>query len=93
MIIEHHVFTLASGVDEADFLAADVAVQTEFAPFQHGFIRRTTARDGDTWLVETLWFSDDDAAAAGSADHPAVAALDACVDAASERRNRFATLD
>lgn len=93
MIIEHHVFRLADPVDESSFRAADVAVQTEFAPFQHGFIRRTTARDGDRWLVETLWYGPDEAQAAADSDHPAVVALAACIDAASERRDRFETLE
>src|SRR5665213_3585818 len=49
--------SLAPGVAEVEFLRADVAVQTEFAPFQPGFIRRTTARGEreNTWLVLTLW--------------------------------------
>ena len=53
MIIEHRTFRLAAGSDEAAFLAADRRVQTEVVPFQHGFIRRTTARNDDgRWLVE-----------------------------------------
>ena len=93
MIIEHHVFRLAPGVDEADFLAADEAVQQRFVPFQEGFIRRTTARDGDRWLVETFWYSAQLATAARDSDHPAVVALAACVDEATERIDRFETLD
>lgn len=94
MIIEHHVFRLAAGVDEADFLAADVAVQTGFAPFQQGFVRRTTARGADgQWLIETFWYSHDDAQAAVDSDHAAVVALAACVDPSSESRERFETLD
>ena len=94
MIIEHHVFRLAAGVDETDFLAADVAVQTGFAPFQQGFVRRTTARGADgQWLIETFWYSHGDAQAAVDSDHAAVVALAACIDDSAERIDRFETLD
>lgn len=94
MIIEHHVFELADGVSDDDFLAADVAVQTEFAPFRAGFIRRTTARgvDGE-WLVETLWGTPDDAEAAARSDDPVQAGFLACVDAESASVRHYATLD
>lgn len=93
MTIEHHTFGLAEGTAEAQFLEADRRVQREYAPFQEGFVRRTTARDGDTWLVETLWYSVENAEAAMSSDHPAVVALRACVDPASESIRRYETLD
>lgn len=94
MIIEHRTFRLASSADEAAFLAADRLVQAEVAPFQHGFIRRTTARAADgRWLVETLWFSDVDAIAAAEEDGPAVEALRVCVDPASVDVVRWTTLD
>ena len=58
-------FRLRDGIDEADMLAADKRVQEEFAPFQYGFVRRTTARGADdTWIVVTLWYEIDNARAA-----------------------------
>ncbi len=93
MTIEHHTFRLADGVSEEEFRDADRTVQQEFAPFQEGFARRTTARDGDTWLVETLWYSVEHAEAAMTSDHSAVAALRACVDPESESVRRYETLD
>lgn len=93
MTIEHHSFRLAAGVTEEQFLDADRRVQQEFAPFQEGFARRTTARDGDEWLVETLWYSDEHAEAALTSDAPAVVALRACIDAATESVRRWQTLD
>jgi len=87
-MIEIRVFSLKAGVSDADFLAADVRVQTEFAPFQPGFVRRTTARgdEGDSWLVLTLWGSGGLAAAASEAmkADPAGAVFDAMVDPATE---------
>jgi hypothetical protein len=92
MIIEHRTFRLAAGAGEAAFLAADERVQTEVAPFQHGFIRRTTARGTDgRWLVETLWYDDRcaDGAAAGGA---AVEGFDALVDPGSVHVERWTAL-
>jgi hypothetical protein len=92
MIIEHRTFRLGAGADEAAFLEADRRVQSELAPFQHGFIRRTTARGQDArWLVETLWY--DDACADAAADAPIADAFDALVDPDSLRVERWATLD
>jgi len=55
-------FRLRPGADEAAFLAADAAVQTDFACRQPGLLRRTTARSADgAWLVIDQW-TDDDAA-------------------------------
>ena len=93
MTIEHHTFRLAAGVSEGQFLDADRRVQQEFAPFQEGFARRTTARDGDEWLVETLWYSSVHAEAALTADDPAVQSLRACIDPATEKVRRWETLD
>jgi hypothetical protein len=94
MIIEHRTFRLAADADEAAFLAADRRVQAEVAPFQHGFIRRTTARGPDgRWLVETLWFRDVDATAAADEQSAAVDALHECVDPASVDVVRWSTLD
>ncbi|HEV7887004.1 MAG TPA: hypothetical protein VGO92_05560, partial [Acidimicrobiales bacterium] len=78
------------------FVAADARVQTAFAYFQDGFVRRTTARGGDgRWLVLAVWAS---AAAADGAEQaaqsdPATGALAALVDAGSVRAERFETLD
>lgn len=94
MIVEHHVFRLGPGVGEDALLAADRRVQTEFAPFQPGFIRRTTARGTDgEWLVETLWGTTDEAVAAARSAHPAVDALDGCIDPATVSVRRYETLD
>lgn len=61
-MIEILTFRLAEGTDEADFLEADRAVQTEFAYQQPGLLRRTTAKgaDGD-WVVIDVWRSPEDA--------------------------------
>lgn len=93
MIIEHRTFRLVEGADEAEFLVADKAMQEEFAPFQVGFVRRTTARAEDTWLVETFWYETANADAALAADHPVVAAFDAFVDLDTQHVARFATLE
>ena len=92
-MIEMRVFSLRAGVSDADFLAADVRVQTELAPFQPGFVRRTTARGeaADSWLVLTLWGSGGLASAAHEAMRadPAGAAFNALIDPATERVARF----
>ena len=94
MIIEHRTFRLAEGADEGAFLAADRRVQTEVAPFQHGFIRRTTARGGDgRWLVETLWYDEACADAAASEGGAAVDAFGSHVAVDSERIERWTSLD
>ena len=93
MIIEHRTFRLADGVDEAAFLAADRRVQHEVAPFQEGFVRRTTARHDDgRWLVETRWYDRRCAEAAAAGGGEAAAALAALVDPASERVERWTDL-
>lgn len=93
MTIDHHTFRLADGVTEDQFLEADRRVQQEFAPFQEGFARRTTARDGDTWLIETLWYSADHAEAALTSDHAAaVVALRACIDPPTASLRRYEDL-
>ncbi len=94
MIIEHHTFGLAAGIDEETFLECDRRVQAEFSPFRAGFIRRTTARAADgAWLVETLWGTPDDAEDAARADDPAMVELLACVDAGTATVRHYATLD
>ena len=94
MIIEHRTFRLVDGAEEAALLEADRRVQTEVAPFQRGFIRRTTARHPDgRWLVETLWFDEACASAAADEDSPAADALAALVAPGSDRTERWTTLE
>ena len=94
MIIEHHTFRLADGVSDEVFLDADRRVQTEFAPFRAGFIRRTTARGSDgEWLVETLWGTPDDAEAAVRAGDPVLQSLLDCIDPATASVRHWSTLD
>jgi hypothetical protein len=96
MLVEIATFRLVPGASEADFLAADTRVQTEFAPFQPGFVRRTTARGEDGgWLVLTLWASRataDGAQQAADAD-PAGSAFAALIQPDSRRVERYETLD
>jgi hypothetical protein len=96
VIIELMTFRLREGVAEADFLAADGRVQTEFAYHQSGMVRRTTARgqDGD-WVVVDLWRSaaDADACLDGWHRDPAPRAFMALVDEGTVRVQRFQTLD
>lgn len=95
MILENHTFRLAEGVSQTDFLTADERVQQEFAPFQPGFVRRTTCRsmDGASWLVAWIWSDPESLAAAVEAAEAddAVAAFGGCVDAASEERGTYQT--
>jgi hypothetical protein len=57
-VIEIMRFRLSSGVDRPTFLAADRAVQEDFAYQQPGLLRRTTARaDDDSWIVIDMWQS------------------------------------
>ncbi|HEX3795125.1 MAG TPA: hypothetical protein VHV57_11555 [Acidimicrobiales bacterium] len=93
--VEITVFSLAGEADDEAFLAADRAVQTELIPNQPGFMRRTTARRGDTWLVLTLWRSAADAEAFETAvqGHAVQVAFEKRIDPASRRQQRFDTLD
>ena len=59
-VVEITTFRLAEGVSDEAFLALDRRLQTELVPNQPGFLRRTTARHGDEWLVVTLWSTEDD---------------------------------
>lgn len=94
MIIEHRTFRLAPGTGEQSFLAAERRVQTEVAPFQRGFIRRTTAPGDDgRRLVETLWYSDVDALTAAEAEGTAIDSFRVEVDPASVRVERWSTMD
>ncbi len=62
-IVEVTTFRLADGVADESFLALDKRLQTELVPNRPGFMRRTTARHGEEWLVVTLWGNEADAAA------------------------------
>src|SRR4051812_28155246 len=96
--IETVTFRLSDDASEADFLAADRRVQTEFAYRQPGLLRRTTARsetaDGG-WIIVTVWSDPDaaDAAAGKAAADPAVSHFDGLIDAATRQRARYVTLD
>jgi hypothetical protein len=92
VIVEILSFRLGPGADEAAFLAADQAVQTEFASRQPGLQRRTTARAADgTWVVIDLWQSEADADACDAiwADDPVTAAFMSFVDKSTVRSERY----
>ena len=96
VIIEHLEFRPRPDATTDALLDADRAVQTAWAPFQRGFVRRTTARSDDgRWLVETLWGDAESAAVAGAAatSDEVPAALLALADADSVRVQRWETLD
>jgi hypothetical protein len=95
-VIEIATFRLAPPAGEAEFLAADRRVQTEFLYHQPGLLRRTTARDGDgNWLVATHWASaaDADAAATRAAGDSAASAFSALLDTATATTRRYETID
>jgi hypothetical protein len=94
-IVEVAMFRLAEGVTDASFLALDRRVQTELVPNQPGFLRRTTARHGDDWLVVTLWSTEDAAGAFRRAveGHPLEVEFEHAVGAGSLHLARYATLD
>jgi heme-degrading monooxygenase HmoA len=94
-IVEIVTFRLAAGMTEEAFLALDRRVQTELVPNQPGFMRRTTARHGDEWLVVTLWASED---AAGSFQRaaegdPLQVAFEQAAEAGTFHLARYVTLD
>jgi hypothetical protein len=94
-IVEVTTFRLADGVDDASFLALDKRLQTELVPNRPGFMRRTTARHGDEWLVVTLWANEADAAAFAreTDDDPLQVAFARIVEAGSLHLTRYETLD
>ena len=97
-VIETMTFRLQDGVDEAEFLAADTSLQSDFAYQQPGLVRRTTARGvGDRageWIVVDLWATDSDAdACAMRWDHdPTAQAFMSFVDRSSVDVRRYADL-
>jgi heme-degrading monooxygenase HmoA len=94
-IVEVTTFRLADGVSDASFLALDRRVQTELVPNQPGFMRRTTARHGDDWLVVTLWSTEEAASAYERAveSHPLQTAFIHAVEAGTFHLTRYVTLD
>jgi heme-degrading monooxygenase HmoA len=94
-IVEITTFRLADGVSDDAFLALDKRIQTELVPNQRGFLRRTTARHGEDWLVVTLWSSDADAAAFQRAaqGQPLQAEFEHAVEAGTLHLTRYTTLD
>ena len=95
LIVEVTTFRLAEGIGDNAFLALDKRIQTELVPNQPGFLRRTTARHGEDWLVVTLWASDDAAAAFQRAAeaHPLQADFEQAVEPGTLHLTRYATLD
>jgi heme-degrading monooxygenase HmoA len=94
-IVEITTFRLAEGVGDDSFLALDRRIQTELVPNQPGFLRRTTARHGDEWLVVTLWASDAEAAAFQRAveGHPLQVEFEQSAEAGTMHLTRYTTLD
>jgi heme-degrading monooxygenase HmoA len=94
-VVEITQFRLADGADESSFLTLDRRVQTELVPNQPGFMRRTTARRGDHWLVVTLWATEAQAAAFESvANGDAVQMeFDGHIEVGSVTTRRYETLD
>jgi hypothetical protein len=94
-IVEILTFRLAEGVTDASFLALDRRLQTELAPNQPGFLRRTTARHGDDWVVVTLWSTEDAAGAFQRAveAHPLQVEFERAREAGSFHLARYSTLD
>jgi heme-degrading monooxygenase HmoA len=94
-VVEITTFRLAAGANEDGFVDLDRRVQTELIPNQPGFLRRTTTRRGDDWLVVTLWASEEAAAAfetVANAD-PVQTEFDGHLEVGSVITRRFDTLD
>ena len=94
-IVEITTFRLADGVTDESFLALDRRIQTELVPNRPGFLRRTTARHGDEWLVVTLWASEGDAGGfQREADgHPLQVEFERATEAGTVHLTRYTTLD
>jgi hypothetical protein len=94
-IVEVTTFRLREGVSDDSFLALDKRLQTELVPNQPGFLRRTTARHGEDWLVVTLWASDGEAAAFQrvAEGHPLQVEFEHAVEAGTMHLTRYTTLD
>ncbi len=94
-IVEVTTFRLTDGASEEAFLALDRRVQTELVPNQPGFMRRTTARRGEDWVVVTLWFTEANAAAfdAVANNNPVQMEFDGHLEVGSVHSQRYDTLD
>ena len=94
-MIEIIRFKARDGVEEAELLRADRAVQEDFAYQQPGLLRRTAARRGADWVVVDLWRSHADAEAASIrwGEHPAAQALMGLIDEASVSVELYEELD
>jgi hypothetical protein len=94
-IVEITTFRLAEGVTDDWFLALDRRIQTELVPNRPGFLRRTTARHGDDWLVVTLWSTEDAAAGYRRAvdGDPLQVAFEQAAEAGTLHLARYVTLD
>lgn len=97
-MIEVTTFRLVAGTEEAEFLAADARVQSDFAYQQPDLVRRTTARSAAAegeWIVIELWgdVAAADAAATRREGDAAVQAFLAFVDATSVTTRRYTELD
>ena len=94
-VVEVTMFALRPGVEEPTFLAIDRRVQTELVPNQPGFMRRTTARREGSWMVVTLWSSEQAAAAFADAvdGDPVWIAFMGHIDPESLVTRRVDTLD
>jgi heme-degrading monooxygenase HmoA len=94
-IVEITTFRLAEGVTDGSLLELDRRVQTELVPNAPGFLRRTTARHGDDWLVVTLWATEDDATAYQRAveGNTLQAEFEGAAEAGTWHLARFTTLD
>ncbi len=88
-------FRLAEGVGDESFRALDRRVQTELVPNQPGFMRRTTARHGDDWLVVTLWSTEEAATAfqRATVGHPLQDEFVLAMEAGTFHLARYSTLD
>jgi heme-degrading monooxygenase HmoA len=94
-IVETMTFRVAPASSDESFLAADRRLQGVLIPNQPGFMRRTTARRGENWLVVTLWATEPDAVAFArvAERHPVQVEFDLLVDPGSVVTNRYHTLD
>ncbi|HWE68639.1 MAG TPA: hypothetical protein VG298_18500 [Acidimicrobiales bacterium] len=94
-VVELTTFRLAQGANEESFLALDRRVQTELVPNQPGFMRRTTARRDENWVVVTLWASEEAAVAFESVANgePVQMEFDGQLEVGSVATYRYNTLD
>lgn len=99
MVIETMTFQLLGGVDEAEFLAADKRLQSDFAYQQPGLVRRTTARgtgkDRGEWIVIDLWQTAENADACAERwdDDPIAHAFMSFVDPYTVDVRRYVDID